>query len=706
MKKPRQETGGGPNSVQKRMTLALAVIVALFFGLSLRIGQIQIIATDVYAARAVTNQTKDEIIPARRGEILDRNGEELAVSTVSYRVYLRLQRYDTEKYSDEVWETMKADAVRALATALSLDAAALTKRTETDDFRILVATDVNRTAAQLLKEEIEDTELVNIIELEDDSTRQYPFGALAAHVLGNVNMDGVGLNGIELQYDDVLQGSKGRVIERTDSQGNPLASEDGTVYSQEDGLNVVLTIDSNVQFFVEQIVEETYYREEPEYVQAIVMEAKTGDILAMSQYPDFDPNDAYATPVAITGEALTAYTEMDSTEKAQYLMQNVWRNGMVSNLYEPGSVFKLLTASAALETGVADPSSQVFYCDGAEEVEDKSIECHLYPNGHGVESLTQGVANSCNPAMIQAAQAVGYDRYYQYLELFGMTEPTGIDLPGEASPWVYSVDEAGPVEAATMAFGMGISVTPVEIISAVGALANDGKLMQPRLVKGYADESGNMVEEFAPVVRRQVVSSQTAAEMLAIMEYQPYSFLAGTGDFEYMEKFPYRVGSKTATAPLLVDGAYTLRNTGSVVSILPLDDPQYVVLVIVRDPKSENYGEVTAGPTMRAILEQLMNYYNIPPQYETGAEAAAPAAVEPAADEYETAKAQEEEAALLVPDVTGMLLTDAAALLGSYGLYYATETDDSAEPFTVASQWPAGGAEISPGGTVFLYADP
>ncbi|MDR3072593.1 MAG: hypothetical protein LBU41_03785, partial [Clostridiales Family XIII bacterium] len=434
-KEPGGKAATSLYTTRKRWFVAFLAIVLLFTVLIFRIGYIQVIATEKYGVLAAESQTKDEIISPHRGRILDRNMKELAVSTDSYRIYLRLLPYDSEKSDLKKWEEQRPLSIDLLAEILGVEKKSLEEATDTDAFRVRVASDVPKAKAEKIQEGIAEEELT-IIELERDSTRHYPMGAFASHVLGGVNADGYGRNGIEYEYDSILQGQVGRSIAQTDSMGNPLSSGGELTYSNQDGLNVVLTIDETVQYFVERIVAETYARTEPDRVQAIVLDPKTGDVLAMSNYPEYDPNDAYK-PVGLSEEKMEAYNKLTESEKVDYAIKNIWRNSAVSDTYEPGSVFKLLTAAIALETGVAVPEDPVYYCDGSVRVEDRTIQCHIYPNGHGQQTLTQGVANSCNPTMVEAAQAIGYARFYQYLELFGVTKYTGIDLPGEANPLVF-----------------------------------------------------------------------------------------------------------------------------------------------------------------------------------------------------------------------------------------------------------------------------
>jgi stage V sporulation protein D (sporulation-specific penicillin-binding protein) len=667
----------GLDTIQSRMIFAFAIIVLLFVVLTLRIGWIQIVNTDIYASKAMETQTKDEIIPAKRGEIVDRNLKTLAVSTGSYRVFVRLKPYNDDPVDPKVQDEQRAAAADVLSESLGINRDEIVQKMQADSSRISIAKDVNKDQMDLIRKGITEKGLT-IIEVEDASKRQYPLGSFAAHILGSVNRDGAGQSGIELEYDRYLSGIAGRRIMSTDRRGNPLNEGAQVNYAQQDGLNVVLTIDETIQYYVEESIAKAYDTTKAQKVEAIVMDTDNGDILAMASYPEFDPNDP-GTPLG--DEAKAAFAQLTDEQQTEYL-NSIWRNPVVSDLYEPGSVFKLVTIASAIETGAVTPESHVT-CRGVYQVEDRAIKCWNYPASHGDQTVREAVGNSCNPAMMQIIQKMGYDKFYQYLELFGMTDKTGIDFPGEAAPLIQDKQISGPVGLATMSFGMGLNITPVEMANAVCAIGNDGKLMKPRLVKALSDEAGNIVHEFPTKIVRQVISKQTSDEVREIMEY-----VAKEAGGQVANVPGYRIGAKTGTSQKLIDGQYSTTDVvGSMVSIAPVDDPKFVVLVVVDTPKVGEYGSTTAGPAVHEITEQILRYMNIKPEYT---------------DEE---KANQQSAKVTIPQMIGSPASEAEGLLLSLELNYSVQGDRAAEDFTVADQYPKAGGAIEKGGTVYLYSE-
>jgi stage V sporulation protein D (sporulation-specific penicillin-binding protein) len=656
--------------------LAVAVIFSL---LAFRIGYIQVVATDTYASRAAESQVKDQVIPARRGAILDRNMKELAVSSESYTVYLRLAPYKGDTTDEQKRQAQLKEAVTVLSEILNISPSAIESNMETSSSRVRVARDVDKGRMDLIEKAIEEKGL-SVIEAEEKSSRDYPLGAFAAHVLGTVNIDGHGQAGVEQTYDRYLSGQTGRSIANADARGNPISFDaDGTLYDKKDGLNVVTTIDQTIQYHVEEAIKQRYKESRPKQIEAIVLEPQTGDVLAMAKYPEYDPNEPY-TPLGKS--ARKEFEKLDTDKQSDYLNE-MWRNPVVSDLYEPGSVFKLITASAALEEG-AVTEEDGFNCSGEYQVEDRTIHCHVYPGAHGWQTVKQAVGHSCNPALVQMMQRMGYDKYSKYLDLFGVTRKTGIDLPAEAESLTQSKAVAGPVGLATMSFGMGLNVTPIETISAVNSIVNGGKYLRPRVVKALSDDEGNIVKEFPPQVLRQVLSEQTTAEVRNMMEFVTEE---GGG---YAVNIPgYRIGTKTGTAQKIVNGKYS--DTAVVCSMLaaaPMEDPQFIVLVVVDDPRDGGFGSTQAGPAVREITDELLRYLNIKPSVEGASGAAGSAS--------ESAKA-------VVPKVKGMSVAEAKSALQAAGLKYSVQSISGKTEFKVAAQYPKEGSYIEPGGFVYLY---
>ncbi|MDR2157466.1 MAG: PASTA domain-containing protein [Clostridiales Family XIII bacterium] len=659
------------------MIVAFAVIVLLFAVLALRIGWIQIVKADVYASKAMETRVKDEVIPAKRGAILDRNMRTLAVSVGNYRVFIRLKPIDKTNDDPKEKERQRLAAADILSGALGVSRDEILAKMQAETSRISIAKDVNKDQMDVIRAGIKEYG-IEIIEVEDTSKRQYPLGAFASHAIGSLNGEGKGQSGVELAYNQYLTGLAGRRIGSTDRRGNPLIDGEQETHTQIDGRNVVLTIDETIQYYVEESIAKAYETTRSDKVECIVMDPKNGDILAMASYPEFDPNNA---GMPLDEQSRAAFAQLTDEQKAEYL-NAMWRNPVVSDLYEPGSVFKLITISSGFETGAVTPDTAVT-CQGSYQVEDRNIKCWYYPRAHGTQTVAQAVGNSCNPAMMQVIQKMGYDKFYQYLELFGMTDRTGVDLPAEAVPLIQDKRRSGPVGLATMSFGMGLNVTPIEMAGAVCAIANGGNLLKPRIVKALSDDEGNIIQEFPTEILRQVISKQTADEVKSIMEYVTNDAGGQVG------KVPgYRIGSKTGTAQKLIDGRYSTTDiVGSMVSIAPMDDPRFVVLVVADNPRVGEYGSTTAGPAVREITEAILRYLNIKPQYT---------------DEE---KAAQQDAKIILPSLVGKPVSEAEGILLSLQLNYSVQGSKSEEDFTVVDQYPKAEGSIDKGGTVYLYSE-
>ena len=411
-------------------------------------------------------------------------------------------------------------------------------------------------------------------------------------------------------------------------------------------------------------------------VMAIVMDPKTGDILAMGVTPDFDPNNPR---VPITSGGAAYVDSLPDKEKLDY-WNKMWRNPLVSDDYEPGSTFKLITTAIALEEGVTFPDDK-FVCTGSIIVAGQKLKCWRFYNPHGAENLVQAVENSCNPVFVQLAQRVGYEKYFDYLELFGLRDKTGIDYPGEGFAIIQDEATAGPVGLATMAYGQGIAVTPIQLITAISALGNEGKMMQPRIVRELKDENGNVIQKFDTKVVRQVVSKETAKEMSLIMEAVVDEGGGGTA------KIPgFRIGGKTGTANKAEGGGYSEQTNSSFIGMAPMDDPKVAILMIVDNPQGVKFGSQTAAPGVKMVLEETLRYLNVQPSYS---------------DEEKQAM---ESGYTTVPDVTNQNLSDAIGILAGASLTYTVSPpSEGGEDFVIVDQYPKPGEKMQKGGTVCLY---
>lgn len=654
---------------KKRILISFAILFAVLAVLCLRLGWLQIVRGSELSKMATEQQTRDVPIEAKRGTIYDTNGNELAISATCYSVWARPANVASGKTDSEKEESINK-AASSLAEILEKDESEIRTLITKEQSLVKVDKYLDKETA----DKIRDLELPGI-EIAEDVKRYYPMGAFLAHTLGSVTDDNTGLSGLELQYNQYLSGVEGRWIKNTDISGNSLAYGEEKYYQAEDGLSLVLTIDETIQHYVEKSIKTTQENTGADRVMAIMMDVETGDILALAQTPEFDPNDA-KTP--LDEEEQKKLEKMSDSEKMTY-WNSMWRNFLISDAYEPGSTFKLLTTAMSLEEGLTTVDEK-FTCTGSINIAGTTLKCWRYYNPHGTQTLQEAVGNSCNPVFATLAQRLGIDTFYDYLETFGITEKTGIDFPGEGNSILQNEDTAGPVGLATMSYGHGVAVTPIQLITAISSLGNEGKLMQPRLVKALVDEDGNTVKEFDTKVVRQTVSKSTAEEMCQIMEYVVSEGGAGTAKVE-----GYRVGGKTGTANKAENGGYSDETYSSFIGMAPMDDPQIAILVIVDNPKGVKYGSTTAAPGAKLILEDTLRYLDLQPKYT------------------EAEKEAMNENQVTVPDLTGEGLEEAIGILGGLSLEYEASGGTQDEDFIVQDQYPKAGTKIEKGGTVYLY---
>lgn len=656
---------------KKRIVIVFILICLMFILMIFRVGWVQIVRGEDYQKYATQYQTQDVPIPAKRGAIYDRNGKELAISGYTYSIWVTpglIQNPKIINGKDKKFES----TIEMLSKNLKIESTDLETQIKSNKERIRVAKYVEKEIADKIK----GAGIVGI-DVQEDIRRFYPLGAFASHILGNVTDDNKGLVGIEKKYNYSLSGTPGRWIKNVDVNGNSLSYGIEKYYSAEDGLSLNLTIDEVIQHYTEKALENALLKTQAKRGYAIVMETKTGEILAMASTPDYDPNNPR---VPINSEEATYVESMTTQDKINY-WNTMWRNPMVSDTFEPGSTFKLLTTAMALEEGLTSLGEN-FYCNGYYEVSGVTLKCWRYYNPHLAETLSEAVGNSCNPIFIQLSERIGYDKFFKYLDLFGITKKTGIDYPGEASSIIQSKESAGPVGLATMSYGQGIAVTPINLITAISAFGNDGKIMKPHLVKSLVDKKGKVIEEYQPEIVRQVVSQQTAREVGYAMEEYVANGASGT------KITGYRIGAKTGTANKPIPGGYSADTDSSSIAIAPMDDPRVTVLVVIDSPQGVQYGSGTASPAVKEILENTLRYLNIKPSYS-----------------------QEEEMEIdevmnIVPLVTGINFSEAIEILESQNLNYTISPQlTNNEDFLIIDQYPKSGEKISKDGKVFLYRE-
>ncbi len=672
-------------TARRRLVVFFILVCIMFVLIAVRTGYIQIVKADEYSAKALSQQTKDIPITARRGNIYDTNMKALAINQSTSTIWVRpsdvkkaeksskgftremaktLAGILTDKTEDEIYETITADSA-LLKLAKYVD------DETTDKIRQSMKNTKDPDTGKTVKAKVTG------LEIAETPHRYYPMGEFASHVIGATNDDNHGMFGLELYYDQYLTGTEGRWIRSTDGAGRSLSNGIEKYYSAEDGYSIVLTIDEIIQHYVEKAVKQVQANTDADRTMAIVMSPKTGDVLAMASYPDFDLNDPRTPLDEAEQEKIANYT---NEEKMEY-WNNMWRNPLINDTYEPGSPFKLLTTSMALEEGLTSVND-TFYCKPV-NLYGQILKCWKTSGSHGVETLAQGVANSCNPVFIALSQRLGIEKFYEYLNDYGFMGTTGIDYPGEATSILQNKNSAGPVGLATMSYGQGIACTPIQLMAALCSNGNEGKMMQPRLVRALADSDGNVIEEFEPTVVRQIVSKQTAAEICSMMEGVVSK---GTGSEAYLPG--YRVGGKTGTAQKVVNGRYTEFTYSSFFAMAPMDDPEIAVIVIVDSPRGVHYGSKTAGPGVRMILEDTLKYLNVEPVYSEGEKGSSDA-----------------EKTVNVPELVGKNYAEAAETLRKLDLTAVACPSRSDTEFTVIDQYPKAGTKVTEGYSVCLYKE-
>ena len=648
---------------KKRLVLVLILACGLFLGLIVRTGYLQIIKGDWLSTKAQDQQTRDIPIEPKRGTMYDRNMKELAVSVTKYTVWCKpVEVKDKEKAAKEVAEILgkEYEDVYKLVNKKNM---ALVK--------------IERWIDDEKANKIREAKLEGIWVAEDNQ-RYYPYGNFASYVLGHTSSDSTGIAGLEMQYDKQLKGKSGKLIIGTDASGREIPQGTEQYYEPVQGNGLVLTIDEVIQHYTEKAVQKAYEVNNAKRVTAIAMDPKTGDILSMASKPDYDPNDPRTPIYPYFEEELDKYDEKEKI-KGYYQM---WRNPAVSDTYEPGSTFKLVTSSAGLEENVVKVDDK-FTCTGSVTIAGQKLRCWRHYRPHGEETFAQGVQNSCNPVFIEVGNRLGTEKLYDYIEAFGFMDKTGIDLPGEGKGVLHKEKNVGPVELATISFGQANAVTPIQLITAISAMANDGKLMQPRVVKGYTDNKGNIIEEIQPKVVRQVISEETSDEVMKLAE----SVVSlGGGKSAYIPG--YRIGGKTGTAQKVIDGRYAQgKYICSFMGIAPTDDPQIVVLAIVDEPTGVSaFGSTTAGPIIKEIMSDSLKYLGVKPVYT------------------EEEKEKNEKELVVVPDIRNLPIEDAVDALEEAKLKPNLDADtEIPKGKKVKDMFPKPGVKVAEDSIISIY---
>ena len=557
-------------SSKKKMRTTLFVTFLILMCLLVRIGYIQLIQGEELATLAYQQQTLDRNINPRRGTIYDATGDNiLAVSSTVETVTVNpgnIAKEDKEKVAKKLSELFELDYEKTLKK--------VTKRSSIET----IIKKVEKEKTDELRIWMEENNITSGINIDEDTKRYYPYNTLASQIIGFCGSDNQGLDGIEAKYDEQLKGKQGAIQRHTDARGKEIGTEGENYVSAIDGNDLVLTIDVTVQSIVEKYLKEACIDNVcTDGGNVIVMNPQNGDILAMATYPNYNLNSPYE---AYTDELKGIWDSIEQAEKTKNL-QAVWRNKAIADTYEPGSVFKLITASAAIEEGIVTDIDKEgeFTCTGGIEVAGVRIKCWRYYRPHGAESLRLALMNSCNPVFIGLGQKMGVTKYYEYLEKFKLLQKTGIDLPGEAGSIFLAKEKAGPVELATISFGQRFEITPIQLVTAVSAIANGGTSVQPRVVKEIIDSQTKEITEVPVKTNGTVISKETSEKVLSMMES-----VVSEGTGKNAKVAGYRIGGKTGTSE---DGVNTNKYVTSFCGVAPIDNPQVVVLVTLYNPTGE-----------------------------------------------------------------------------------------------------------------------
>ncbi|NSE33269.1 peptidoglycan glycosyltransferase [Faecalicatena fissicatena] len=542
-----------------------------------RLGYLMLLRADYYSEKAQDLHERERSIKAARGKILDCNGKVLADNkTVCTISVIHSQIKEPEKVID------------VLTEELGLERNQVKKRVEKNSSIERIKTNVDKQTGDKIRE----YDLTGV-KVDEDYKRNYPYGNLASKVLGFTGSDNQGIVGLEVKYESILKGTDGQILTMTDARGVELSDTGEGRKEPVSGKNLILSLDANLQEYAQQAAYQALEQKQADSVSIILMRPGNGEILAMVNVPEYDLNDPFNLKKSTNGM---------SQQEIQDERNKMWRNGCINDTYEPGSTFKIITASAALEEGVVTPED-TFSCPGFRIVDDRRIRCHK-TTGHGSETFVQGVMNSCNPVFIEVGQRLGTDAFYRYFQQFGLLEKTGIDLPGEAGTIMHQKKDIGPVELATISFGQSFQITPIRLAATVCSLINGGHKITPHFGVEVREDDGTLLETLSYKEGKQIVSEQVSKTMRMILEKVVSE---GGGKKAYIEG--YHIGGKTATSETLPRSAN--KYISSFLGFVPAEDPRILGICIINNPQGVYYGGTICAPVMRTVFENILPYLGI-----------------------------------------------------------------------------------------------
>ena len=562
---------------RKKIVAVFALCMAAMLFLIGRLGYLMLLRADYYSEKAQDLHERERSIKAARGKILDCNGKVLADNkTVCTISVIHSQIKEPEKVID------------VLTEELGLERDQVKKRVEKNSSIERIKTNVDKQTGDKIRE----YDLAGV-KVDEDYKRNYPYGNLASKVLGFTGSDNQGIVGLEVKYESILKGTDGQILTMTDARGVELSDTGEGRKEPVSGKNLILSLDANLQEYAQQAAYQALEQKQADSVSIILMRPGNGEILAMVNVPEYDLNDPFNLKKSTNGM---------SQQEIQDERNKMWRNGCINDTYEPGSKFKIITASAALEEGVVTPED-TFSCPGFRIVDDRRIRCHK-TTGHGSETFVQGVMNSCNPVFIEVGQRLGTDAFYRYFQQFGLLEKTGIDLPGEAGTIMHQKKDIGPVELATISFGQSFQITPIRLAATVCSLINGGHKITPHFGVEVREDDGTLLETLSYKEGKQIVSEQVSKTMRMILEKVVSE---GGGKKAYIEG--YHIGGKTATSETLPRSAN--KYISSFLGFVPAEDPRILGICIINNPQGVYYGGTICAPVMRTVFENILPYLGI-----------------------------------------------------------------------------------------------
>ena len=562
---------------RKKIVAVFALCMAAMLFLIGRLGYLMLLRADYYSEKAQDLHERERSIKAARGKILDCNGKVLADNkTVCTISVIHGQIKEPEKVID------------VLTEELGLERNQVKKRVEKNSSIERIKTNVDKQTGDKIRE----YDLAGV-KVDEDYKRNYPYGNLASKVLGFTGSDNQGIVGLEVKYESILKGTDGQILTMTDARGVELSDTGEGRKEPVSGKNLILSLDANLQEYAQQAAYQALEQKQADSVSIILMRPGNGEILAMVNVPEYDLNDPFNLKKSTNGM---------SQQEIQDERNKMWRNGCINDTYEPGSTFKIITASAALEEGVVTPED-TFSCPGFRIVDDRRIRCHK-TTGHGSETFVQGVMNSCNPVFIEVGQRLGTDAFYRYFQQFGLLEKTGIDLPGEAGTIMHQKKDIGPVELATISFGQSFQITPIRLAATVCSLINGGHKITPHFGVEVREDDGTLLETLSYKEGKQIVSEQVSKTMRTILEKVVSE---GGGKKAYIEG--YHIGGKTATSETLPRSAN--KYISSFLGFVPAEDPRILGICIINNPQGVYYGGTICAPVMRTVFENILPYLGI-----------------------------------------------------------------------------------------------